>query len=457
MAEFRAELDINPFDVPSHVEIGDLELKAGKAAEAVEAVRPGRWCCSRGMRARNSDWLERGPRRSSTSKRWRHWRQRTLWLRAMKRCSTRRCWLFGVWVERTRRARRKPSSRAEDRRRKRSVKSIRERLKVGPAGAVPRRDADRRSACCCHLWTWRGRRGSRRQLIFGGVKEKKSFSRPGSGVALIDYDNDGWTDVFFVNRGTLADTGAKPTNHLYRNLKNGKFEDVTAKAGLGPFRLGPGRMRSRLRQRRIIDLFVTYWGQNVLYGIGDDGTIAGRHRSGRLLLDPRPGGEAGARSSTTTMTAALIYSCPIMSISIWLPRARRAPSAFCQYLGLAVMCGPRGTDRRVEPALSQQWRRYVLRIVRQISGVGKARGNFGLGVLTADFDNDGWPDVYVANDTNRQSAVSQQTRRQPLKKSDVFAGVAYNADGQGNFRYGCRCGRLQCRRLAGYLQNELLR
>ena len=87
--------------------------------------------------------------------------------------------------------------------------------------------------------------------VFGGVETKKYIiETTGTGVAVFDYDNDGWPDIFLVNGTTLEGfpAGKAPTNHLYRNNHDGTFTDVTVKAGLGGHGLGPGRLRRRLRQ-----------------------------------------------------------------------------------------------------------------------------------------------------------------------------------------------------------------
>ena len=113
-------------------------------------------------------------------------------------------------------------------------------------------------------------------IVYGGAKEKKYIlETTGSGVALIDYDGDGWTDIFLINGSTLDEpaSGPKPTNHLYRNLKNGKFEDVTAKSGLGRSGWGQGVCAGDYNNDGAVDLFVTYWGSNVLYRNRNDGTF----------------------------------------------------------------------------------------------------------------------------------------------------------------------------------------
>jgi len=163
-------------------------------------------------------------------------------------------------------------------------------------------------------------------MVFGGAKEKKYIlETTGSGVALIDYDNDGWTDVFFVNGSTLAGTGVKPANHLYRNLKNGRFEDVTAKAGLARSGWGQGVCAADFDNDGFIDLFVTYWGQNVLYRNRGDGTMQDvTAAAGLARMSTRWG--SGCAFIDYDRDGRVISSSPTTSTSIWRRRVRLAPS-----------------------------------------------------------------------------------------------------------------------------------
>src|SRR5262245_24802771 len=121
--------------------------------------------------------------------------------------------------------------------------------------------------------------------VTGAQSEKKYIiETTGSGVALFDYDNDGWLDIFLVNGTTLATLatlatldgfpkGQEPTNHLYRNNKNGTFTDVTEKANLARSGWGQGACVGDFDNDGYDDLFVTYWGQNALYRNNGNGTF----------------------------------------------------------------------------------------------------------------------------------------------------------------------------------------
>ncbi|MBZ5545855.1 MAG: VCBS repeat-containing protein, partial [Acidobacteriia bacterium] len=114
------------------------------------------------------------------------------------------------------------------------------------------------------------------ETIIGGVEKKRYFLETvGGGVALLDYDNDGWLDIFLVNGSRLEGfaAGREPTNHLYRNNRNGTFSDVTQAAGLVRSGWGQGVCVADYNNDGRDDLFVTYYGRNVLYRNTGDGTF----------------------------------------------------------------------------------------------------------------------------------------------------------------------------------------
>ena len=118
--------------------------------------------------------------------------------------------------------------------------------------------------------------GLTEKTVFGGEKTKKYIiETTGGGVAFVDYDGDGWPDIFLVNGSRLEGFGNQPplTNKLYRNKHDGTFEDVTKRAGLDHSGWGQGICAGDFDNDGHIDLFVTYWGQNVLYRSNGDGTF----------------------------------------------------------------------------------------------------------------------------------------------------------------------------------------
>ena len=165
--------------------------------------------------------------------------------------------------------------------------------------------------------------GLNAKTIFGGEhKNKYLLETTGCGVAFYDYDNDGWLDIFLVNGTRLEGfpAGSEPTSHLFRNNRDGTFTDVTLKAGVGTFRMGPGMLRRRLRQRRL--------GRSVRHLLRQERSVSQQRRrhvhrrqpEGRRGWQAASAGTPAARSSTTTATAASISLSPTTSTWIWRPR-----------------------------------------------------------------------------------------------------------------------------------------
>src|ERR1700694_3284586 len=187
--------------------------------------------------------------------------------------------------------------------------------------------------------------GLRAKTVLVG-HESKDFllSTTGGGIALFDYDNDGWLDIFVVNGWGLKDfpKGEEPTNHLYRNNRNGTFTDVTEKAGLVRHGWGQGVCVGDYDNDGNLDLFVTYYGKNVLYHNNGNGKFAD---------------------------------------------------------------------------------------VSKASGISHAGATYGFTPCVGDYDNDGWPDIYIANDST-PSLLFMNNRDGTFRETGMLAGVAYDANGR---------------------------
>jgi len=276
-------------------------------------------------------------------------------------------------------------------------------------------------------------------IVYGGATSNKYLlETTGTGVAAIDYDNDGWIDLFFVNGTTLEGfaPGRAPTNHLYRNRRDGTFEDVTAKAGLAASGWGQGACVGDYDNDGYDDLFVSYFGQNRLYHNRANGTFEDVTRSAGL---------ANARTRWGTGCAFLDYDRDgrldlfvANYIDLDLATAPTPESGLCRYKGIKVACGPPGLTGG-KNALYRNRGNGTFEDVSERAGITRAKGTYGLGVSTLDFDNDGWTDLYVANDSN-PSALYRNNRDGTFVDVGVTSGCAYSQDGKPQAGMGVAIG-----------------
>jgi len=276
-------------------------------------------------------------------------------------------------------------------------------------------------------------------VVYGGASSNKYLlETTGTGVAAIDYDKDGWLDLFVVNGSTLEGfpPGQAPTNHLYRNRGDGTFEDVTTKAGLAASGWGQGACVGDYDNDGYDDLFVSYWGQNRLYHNRGDGTFAEVTRAAGL---------ANARTRWGTGCAFLDYDRDgrldlfvANYIDLDLATAPTPDSGLCRYKGIKVACGPPGLAGG-KNALYRNRGNGTFEDRSDAAGITRAKGTYGLGVSTFDFDNDGWVDVYVANDSN-PSALYRNNHDGTFTDIGVTSGCAYSQDGKPQAGMGVAVG-----------------
>jgi hypothetical protein len=293
------------------------------------------------------------------------------------------------------------------------------------------------------------------QTIYGGRESNRYLlETTGSGVALIDYDRDGWLDVFLVNGTTLEGfpKGEEPTAHLYRNKGSGSgtssgaaavaktsaplaFEDVTDKAGLRQSGWGQGACVGDVDNDGFDDLYVTYWGQNRLFRNKDDGTFEDITKRAGLETARRWGAGCAFldynRDGRLDLFVANYIDMDLASTPV-------PSSGLCRYKGIAVACGPPGL-KGGKNALYRGKGDGTFEDVSVPSGIAAASGTYGLGVTTLDFDDDGWVDVYVANDSN-PSALYRNNRDGTFTDIGTRAGCAYSQDGKPQAGMGLAVG-----------------
>jgi hypothetical protein len=278
-----------------------------------------------------------------------------------------------------------------------------------------------------------------------GRADDKQFllEEMGSGVAFFDYDNDGWLDIFLVNGSSLDPKArdSRPTSHLFHNNRDGTFTDVTEKAGLTHSGWGQACCVGDYVNDGFDDLFVTYWGRNVLYHNNGNGTFT-------EVSDQA--GVAGAGNRWGAGCCFLDFDRDghldlFVANYVNFDPAKAPPpgqSAYCRYNDIPVPCGPQGFAGGTN-VLYRNRGDGTFADVSEASGIARPRGlstmvfassnwrptgSYGMGAAAADFDNDGWSDIYVACDT-APSLLYRNNHDGTFREVAVPAGCALDGDG----------------------------
>jgi len=289
--------------------------------------------------------------------------------------------------------------------------------------------ANRDSAQIANFTDIAGKSGLTIENVFGGKETKKYIiETTGTGVAIFDYDNDGWPDIFIVNGTTLEGSppGKGPTSHLYRNNHDGTFKDVTVEAGLIATGWGQGVCVGDYDNDGWEDLYVTYYGKNRLY----------HNQKGVFTEVAQQAGVAGSGKSWGTGCAFVDYDRDRLLdlivanyVDFDLSTAP-APGAraSCVWKGVPVMCGPRGLPG-AKNILYRNRGNGTFEDVTVKAHLDRTDGHYSLGISTLDFDDDGWPDIYVACDST-PSILYHNNRDGTFTDVAVTAGAAFNEDGR---------------------------
>ena len=271
--------------------------------------------------------------------------------------------------------------------------------------------------------------------VNGGEQSKRYIvEATGSGVAILDYDRDGWPDIFLVNGTQLAGdkaakgaTGSKATSHLYHNNHDGTFRDVTGAAGLTATAWGQGACVGDYDNDGYPDLYVTDYGTNRLYHNQGDGTF--REVAAQA-------GVAGSGKEWGTGCAFVDYDrdgkLDLVVANYVHFNLEKTPvpgqDGGCIWKGTPVMCGPRGLESAPNLLFHNDGGGHFTDVSAS-SGIEKTAGHYCFSVTTLDYDEDGWPDIYVACDST-PSILYHNNHNGTFTDSAADTGVAFNEDGR---------------------------
>jgi enediyne biosynthesis protein E4 len=281
--------------------------------------------------------------------------------------------------------------------------------------------------------------------VWGGVDHKRSIiEAKGSGLAFFDYDNDGWLDIYLTNGDRLDaqwPSGQAPTSLLYKNNRDGTFTNVTEKSGLGRTGWQTGVCVGDYNNDGWDDLFCCFWGHNILFRNNGDGTFTDvTHKAGLDQEKVRWG--AGCTFLDYDRDSHLdLFVCNYIKLD---PSTIPPPSdtRYCQWKGVPIMCGPRGLPGDTN-ILYHNNGDGTFSDVSEKSGILKPGPRYSITAVSYDFDNDGWPDIYVAVDSE-PSILFKNNHDGTFTDVAVMAGCAYSDNGHEQAGMGVAVADYDC-------------
>ncbi len=280
------------------------------------------------------------------------------------------------------------------------------------------------------------------KTTYGGERSNKFLlETTGCGLAFYDYDADGWQDIFLVNGWRLEGfpKGQEPHCRLFKNNRDGTFTDVTKGSGLDA-RTGWGQACcvGDYNNDGHDDLFVTYYGQNALYRNNGNGTFTDVTKEAGLL-------QPGPKTRWNTGCAFVDYDRDghldlfvANYVDFDLKTAPPPEAGPCTYKGLLVACGPPGLPGG-KNILYHSNGDGTFTDVSERAGIWKTAGTYGLSVAASDLDNDGWPDIYVANDSTT-ATLYQNQKDGTFKDIAIESGAALSPEGKPQAGMGVSIG-----------------
>jgi len=281
--------------------------------------------------------------------------------------------------------------------------------------------------------------------VWGGVTSKKYIvEAKGSGLAFFDYDQDGWLDIYLTNGVRFEETyepGKAPIQHLLKNNRDGTFTDVTEKAGLGRTGWGTGVCVGDYDNDGWDDLFCCFWGHNILWHNNGDGTFTDVTKKAGLWEDRVRWGSGCTWLDYDRNGLLDLFVCNYIELDITKVPVPGA-TGYCQWKGIPTMCGPRGLPGGMN-ILYHNNGDGTFTDVSEKAGILKPGPRYSITGVSYDFDNDGWPDIYVAVDSE-PSILFHNNKDGTFTDISVMAGCAYNEDGQEQAGMGVGVGDYDC-------------
>jgi len=283
--------------------------------------------------------------------------------------------------------------------------------------------------------------------VYGGVDRKRFIIETnGAGAAFFDYDNDGWVDALVLS-GTRLEEGAReekvwpaaeaPTNRLYRNNRDGTFTDVTDRARLRRTGFASSVCAGDYDNDGRLDFFLTYFGRNVLYRNRGDGSFEDLTETAGLATKGTRWGSGCTFVDYDRDGRLDLFVANYLSFDLaTAPEPGKGPS--CLWKGIPVNCGPKGLPFDAN-LLYRNRGDGSFEDVSDRSGVSSVTGRYSMTATGADFDDDGWPDVYVACDSTA-AILYRNNRDGTFSDAAMASGVAYGEFGAAQAGMGLAVG-----------------